>query len=77
MKEEFLKYKSRLAIVRREIKEKQTQLSHEKNCDESECVKEIPDSISDISVAESTSSRTSRISATSRFIYFFKFDSTI
>ncbi|XP_077256116.1 elongator complex protein 1 isoform X1 [Temnothorax americanus] len=73
MKEDFLKYKSRLAIVRTEIKAKQTQiqLSHEKTYgDEPESNKEIPDCISDtISIAESVSSRISRMSASSSKSY--------
>lgn len=75
IKEDFLRYKSRLAVVRSEIKAKQTQIQlfHEKNYDESESNKEIPDSISDISIAESTSSRISRISISSRCLYYLKF----
>lgn len=66
MKEDFLKYKSRLAVVRSEIRAKQTQLFHDKSYDESESNKEIPDSISEISIAESSTSRISRISMCSR-----------
>lgn len=73
MKEDFLKYKSRLAVVRSEIKAKQTQIQlfHEKSHDELESNKEIPDSVSEISMAESTSSRISRISMCSRCLYTF------
>ncbi|XP_012536297.1 putative elongator complex protein 1 [Monomorium pharaonis] len=63
-KEDFLRYKSRLAVVRKEMKE--AQLPREETYDESEINKEIPDSISDISsIADSTSSRISRISISS------------
>jgi len=71
MKEDFLRHKSRLAVVRTEIEAKQ--LFHEKIYnDESEPNKEVPDSISDtISIADSISSRTSQLSIASRYLYIF------
>lgn len=73
MKTDFLSHKSRLAVVRTEMKAKQTQLLHEKTYnDELECNKEIPDSISDtISIADSISSRMSQLSTSSRYLYIF------
>lgn len=70
-KEDFLKYKSRLAAVRTEMIK--TQLSHEETYnDELEINKEIPDSISDTSsIADSTLSRTSRTSISSRYVHNF------
>jgi len=71
MKEDFLRHKSRLAIVRTEIEAKQ--LFHEKIYnDESELNKEVSDSISDtISIVDSISSRTSQLSIASRYLYIF------
>ncbi|KYQ49072.1 Elongator complex protein 1 [Trachymyrmex zeteki] len=71
MKTDFLSHKSRLAVVRTEMKAKQTQLLHEKTYnDELECNKEIPDSISDtISIADSISSRMSQLSTSSSKSY--------
>lgn len=72
IKEDFLRYKLRLAVVRTEIAAKQTQLSHGKTYDEQEFNKEILDSISDTtSIADSTSSRMSRLSITSGYLNIF------
>jgi hypothetical protein len=68
MKEDFLKHKSRLAVLRIEMKKKQ--LAPDEYNDELEINKEIPDFISDTSsIADSTLSRTSRTSISSRYIY--------
>jgi len=70
MKTDFLSHKSRLAVVRTEMKAKQAQLLCEKIYnDEPEYNKEIPDSISDtISIADSVSSRISQLSISSRYL---------
>ncbi|EGI70530.1 PREDICTED: putative elongator complex protein 1 isoform X1 [Acromyrmex echinatior] len=70
MKTDFLSYKSRLAVVRTEMKAKQTQLRENIYNDELEYNKEIPDSISDtISIADSVSSRMSQLSMSSSKSY--------
>ncbi|KYM98961.1 Elongator complex protein 1 [Cyphomyrmex costatus] len=71
MKTDFLSHKSRLAVVRTEMKAKQAQLLHEKIYDdEPESNKEIPDSISDtISIVDSVSSRMSQLSISSSKSY--------
>lgn len=75
IREDFLRYKLRLDVVRAEIeaKQTQTQLLHEKIYnDEQEFNKEVLDSISDTtSIADSTSSRMSRLSITSGYLNIF------
>ncbi|KAL0127474.1 hypothetical protein PUN28_005627 [Cardiocondyla obscurior] len=71
MKEDFLKYKTRLAIVRTDIKDKEKQFFNGKIYDDNpESNKEIPDTISDtMSIADSTSSRITRTSLVSSKSY--------
>lgn len=71
-KEDFLKHKSRLALVRTEISARQTRPLDESIChDESIFGKEIMDSLSETSSIGSVSSKKSRTSTASRYSYFF------
>lgn len=66
MNNDFLRHKSRLAAVRKEIKTKQIQLPVDNIC-ELELDKEVPDFVSDItSIADSVSTGMSQMSISSK-----------
>lgn len=72
-KEDFLRHKSRLALIRTEINARQTRPFDESIChDESVFGKEIIDSLSETSsIAGSVSSKKSRTSTASRYILLY------